>query len=212
MKTKVRIDFISDVVCPWCAIGYKRLERAISELDLQDRVEIVWHPFFLNPDMADEGENINDYGARKYGRSREESDSNLAYIASQGDSIGFAFSFTDDSRVVNTRNAHALLDYAKESGKQTELKARLFEAFFSEQKDISDRSVLKRELQTLGINASRMNDILNDSETHKRISEEATHWTSRGIFSVPTMIFDGETAINGSQSVETYKQILKELN
>jgi len=167
MNKKVRIDFISDAVCPWCAIGYTKLNQAISELNLQEDVDIQWQPFFLNPDMPKEGENIYDYGTRKYGRTKQEGDLNRANITRLGEEAGFSFNFTNETRVVNTRDAHTLLDHLQGTAKQTEFKARLFEAYFTEQKDIS-----------------------------------------MGVSAVPTMIFNNDMMINGSRSVESYKQIL----
>ncbi len=207
---KIKIDFVSDVVCPWCAIGYKRLERAIAETGLQDQVDIEWHPFFLNPDMSDEGENNNDYGARKYQRTAEQSQQNRERITELAKEAGFNFNLDDNSRVFNTRNAHTLLEYAKKSGKQTKLKTRLFEAFFTEQKDISDKTVLEHEMQAVGLNTDNLEDVFNDQEIQEHIDAEVAQWQKLGISSVPTMIFNKKLAVNGSQTVEGYKQILTE--
>jgi len=208
MTNKIKIDFVSDAVCPWCAIGYTRLNQAISELNLHDEVEIEWQPFFLNPDMPLEGENIYDYGTRKYGRTKEEGDLNRAHITQLGKEAGFTFNFTDETRVVNTRDAHTLLDYLHGTAKQTEFKARLFEAYFTEQKDISSRKVLEQELNALGIVIPNLSMVLADQGIQERIARKASHWNTIGISSVPTMIFNNITVINGSQSVDSYKQIL----
>jgi len=211
MTKKVKIDFVSDVVCPWCAIGYTRLKQAISELDLQDEIDIEWQPFFLNPNMPLNGENIYDYGTRKYGRTKHEGDLNRANITQLGKEAGFTFNFTDESRVVNSRDAHALLDYLKGSNKQTEFKARLFEVYFTEQKDISDRKLLEQELKDIGVMISNLSKVLDNQATQERIASKASHWVTLGISSVPAMIFNNEILVNGSRSVEAYKQILSEL-
>jgi len=211
MTKKVKIEFISDAVCPWCAIGYTRLKQAISELDLHNEIDIEWQPFFLNPDMPIQGENIYDYGTRKYGRTKHEGDQNRAHITQLGKEAGFTFNFTDESRVVNTRDAHTVLDYLSGSNKQTEFKARLFEAFFTDQKDISNRKVLEQELKNIDVTIPHLSSVLNDQETQKRIANKASHWTTLGISSVPTMIFNDEIVIGGSRPVETYKQMLTEL-
>ena len=205
---RIKIDFVSDVVCPWCAIGYKRLERAIAETGLQDKVDIVWHPFFLNPDMPEEGENNEHYGARKYQRTAEESRLNRQRITELAREAGFDFNLDENTRVFNTRNAHTLLEYAKNTGKQTELKARLFEAFFTEQKNISDKAVLEKELQAIGLDTQNLEDVFNDPQIQKHIDAEVAQWQKLGISSVPTMIVNEKTAVNGSQSVEGYKQML----
>jgi len=212
MTKKIKVDFVSDAVCPWCAIGYARLKQAISELDLQDEVEIEWQPFFLNPDMPLEGENIYDYGTRKYGRTKKEGDLNRVNITELGRAVGFTFSFSDESRVVNTRDAHTLLDYLKGLNKQTEFKVRLFEEFFTEQKDISDRKVLEQALKDIGVIIPNLLQVLDDQATQERIATKASHWINLGISTVPTMIFNNETVVNGSRSVETYKQLLTEFS
>jgi len=210
MTKKIKIDFVSDAVCPWCAIGYTRLKQAISELDLQDKVTIAWQPFFLNPDIAPEGENIYDYGARKYGRTKLEGDLNRTNITKLGQEAGFTFNFTENSRVVNTRDAHTLLDYAKDSGKQTELKEQLFNTFFTEQKDISDRNVLTQLTQKVGMPMTNLSEVLDNPKTQHRISEKASNWHRLGISVVPTLIFNNKILVNGSRTVEAYKQMLTE--
>lgn len=211
MTKKIKIDFVSDAVCPWCAIGYTRLKQAISELDLQDKVTIAWQPFFLNPDIAPEGENIYDYGTRKYGRTKQEGDANRANITKLGQEAGFTFNFTDESRVVNTRDAHTLLDYVKGTDKQTELKEQLFNTFFTDQKDISDRNVLAQLAQKVGISITDLSDVLDNPKTQHRIAEKVSSWHTLGISVVPTLIFNNEVLVNGSRNVKAYKQILTEL-
>ena len=210
MTKKLKIAFISDVVCPWCAIAHARLKQAISESGLQDEVDIEWQPFFLNPDMPLEGENIYDYGTRKYGRTKQEGDLNRANITQFGKEAGFTFNFTDESRVVNSRDAHTLLDYLKGSNKQTEFMERLFKAYFTKQKDISDRKLLEQEFEDIGVVIPNLSNVLDNKATQERIASKASHWITLGISTVPTMIFNNETLINGSRSVEAYKQILTE--
>ncbi|BED91221.1 MULTISPECIES: DsbA family oxidoreductase [unclassified Pseudoalteromonas] len=211
MNKQIKIDFVSDAVCPWCAIGYTRLKQAIAELNLQEEVHIEWQPFFLNPEMPLEGENIYDYGTRKYGRTKQEGDFNRANITQLGNEAGFTFNFTDNSRVVNTRDAHTLLDFLKGTKEQTELKEKLFNAFFTEQKDISDRKVLEHLLRDTGVKVPNISKILDDQDTQNRIANKVSHWHSLGITVVPTMIFNNELVVNGSRTIEAYKQILTEL-
>ena len=164
MSATIKLDFISDIVCPWCIIGYKRLQQAIDELGVHDQIEIVWQPFELNPDMPAEGENLTEHIGRKYGSTPEEAKRNADQITKLGAEMGFRFDFFDGMRIVNTRDAHILLGYvkdyvknnvknnAKEHGKQTEFVMRLFNAYFNQQKDISDRQVLLQELKHIGLN------------------------------------------------------------
>ena len=151
MNNKIEIDIISDVVCPWCIIGYKHLETAIQDLKLQNKIEIQWQPFELNPDMPATGEHLREHVARKYGSSREDSDRARKNITQAGAEFGFEFNYFDEMKMVNTLDAHKLLEYAHKIGKQTPLKLCLFAAFFSEQKDISQHSVLLTEAESVGI-------------------------------------------------------------
>jgi predicted DsbA family dithiol-disulfide isomerase len=132
MDKKIKIDIVSDVVCPWCTIGYKRLKKAIDELKLENRIEIQWRPFQLNPDMPKEGKDVDKYSADKYGLSADEIVRNRENMTQKGAELGFKFDFFEGMKIVNTQDAHILLEYARENGKQTQLKMSLVEAFFSE--------------------------------------------------------------------------------
>ena len=159
MSEKIKLDIISDVVCPWCIVGFKHLEAAIEELNLQDKVEIEWQPFELNPDMPSEGEELRDHIARKYGSAREDSDRARANLTQLGADYGFTFDYFDGMKIVNTLDAHKLLDYAHQIGKQTALKMRLFSAFFTERKDVSKQEVLIKEAESVDIPAEQSNNI-----------------------------------------------------
>jgi len=211
MANKIKIDIISDVVCPWCIIGYKRLTKAISKMGIEDMIELEWQPFELNPDMPVEGEDVQIYGARKYGRTPEEGIRSRANIAKLGAQAEFVFDFFDEMKIVNTQDAHILLDYAKESAKQTELKMRLFEAFFCERKDISDQQVLAQELQTVGLNVEEALATLEDDVIRERVQSQKSYWHGLGVSSVPTVVFNNSSAITGAQPIDVYKQVLTEL-
>ncbi len=208
---KIKIDIVSDVVCPWCIIGYKRLENAIEEMGIQDKVEIEWQPFELNSNMPAEGENVQEHIIRKYGTTPEESKRSQAQMTKLGAELGFKFDYFDDMRIVNTRDAHILIDYAKENGKQTEFNVRLVEAFFSEQKDISKQEILIQELERVGLNGEEAKARLNNDAALERIKLQESYWQNRGIRSVPTMVFNGVSALNGAQPIYIYKQVLNEL-
>lgn len=211
MADKIKIDIISDVVCPWCIVGYEGLKQAINELGIEDKVDIEWQPFELNPDMPAEGEELRAHVARKYGSSRADSDRARLNIAARGAEFGFKFNYADDMKMVNTFDAHILLNYAKGFGKQTELKMRLFEAFFSEHKDVSDRAVLANELIAVGINPKEAIPLLDNAEARAHITADKNQWLSAGINSVPTVVFNRTSAFNGAHPVESYKQVLNEL-
>lgn len=211
MSNMIKLDIISDVVCPWCIIGYNHLQAAIKELGIEDRIEIEWQPFELNPDMPAEGENLRQHVARKYGSTVEESKNARIRITGIGAEHGFEFNYFDNMKMVNTFDAHILLDYAKEFGKQTELKLRLFSAFFSEQKDVSDRDTLKQELISVGLDAEEGMRRLDDTQRRSAIRNAEKQWQQMGVSSVPTVVFNRESGVSGAHPVEGYKQILSEL-
>ncbi len=210
MTTKIKIDIISDVVCPWCIIGYKRLQQAISEMGIEDKVEIEWHPFELNTHMAVEGEEMHQHIMNKYGTTLEENYHSLKSMTDFGAELGFTFDFFDGMKMVNTRDAHILLEYAKSFGKQTELKLRLFTAFFSEQKDVSDRDILLQELEGLGLNIEEASKRLDDDKAQEKVHAEEESWRNLGVSAVPTMLFNNSNKLTGAQPIDVYKQVLTE--
>ncbi len=211
MKEKLKIDIVSDVVCPWCTIGYKRLEKAISELGIQDQVEIEWQPFELNPNMPAEGQNVNEHITEKYGSTVEEQKASKQNMTEVGEALGFTFDYFDDMRMVNTFDAHVLLEYAKDFGKQTELKMRLTGSFFSERKDVSKRDILKQALLDVGLNAEEGLAKLDNEAARNEVRAKQNYWKSLGVNSVPTIVFNRKSAVTGAQPVDVFKQVLTEL-
>ena len=211
MKEKLKIDIVSDVVCPWCTIGYKRLEKAIIELGIQDQVTIEWQPFELNPNMPSEGQNLTEHLTEKYGSTLEQQKESKQNMTNVGKELVFKFDYFDEMRMVNTFEAHILLEYAKEHGKQTELKMCLTTAFFSERKDVSTREILKQALQTVGLNSDEGLAKLDNDEARKEIRTKQNYWKNLGVTSVPTIVFNRKSALTGAQPVATFKQVLSEL-
>jgi len=211
LTNKIQIDIISDVVCPWCVVGYKRLTQAMKELGVEDRFEIQWHPFELNPNMPAEGEDIIEHMGRKYSMSIQQAKAAQEGSKKTFEEVGFPFDFYEGKRIVNTRDAHILLDYAKEEGKQTELKLALFKANFGERKNVSDREELKLIVKSIGLDEDIAIARLDNPNFIKILQEKEDYWKSKGVSSVPTMVFNGENAMNGAYPVETYKQVLTEL-
>lgn len=211
MKNKLKIDIVSDVVCPWCTIGYKRLKKAISELDMNDKVEIEWQPFELNPNMPAEGQNVTEHITEKYGSTPAQQQESKQRMIDIGKELDFTFDYFDEMRMVNTFEAHVLLEYAKEFGKQTELKMRLTTAFFSERKDVSDRSILKQALLDVGLNAEEALLKLDNDKSRHEVRDKQNYWKSLGVSAVPTIVFNKESAVTGAQPVDILKQVLSEL-
>jgi len=211
MKEKLKIDIVSDVVCPWCIIGYKRLEKAISELGVEDRVEIEWQPFELNPGMPPEGQDLTEHIAEKYGSTVEQQQASQQNMTDIGEELGFKFDYFEGMRMANTFDAHVLLEYAKDFGKQTELKLRLMNSFFNERQDVSDRAVLKQALLDVGLNADEALAKLDSEEARYEVRNKQGKWKNMGVNSVPTIVFNMKSAVTGAQPVSTFKQILGEL-
>jgi len=210
-QEKIKIDIVSDVVCPWCAIGYKRLSVAIEELDLKDKVEIVWHPFELNPNMPSNGQNANEYLMNKLRLSKDGLINTRKKVTNLGKETGFKFDYFAKMKKVNTFNSHVLLDYAKEFGKQTELKVRLQEAYFGERKDINDFDILYAELESVGLNADEAMKKIEDKASIQRVKDEEKYWRDRGVYAIPTMLFDNRVVRMGADSIESYKDLLTKL-
>lgn len=211
MAKKLKIDIVSDVVCPWCTIGYKRLEKAIDELGIQDQVEIEWQPFELNPNMPIEGQNLNEHITEKYGSTKEQQQASKQHMIEAGAELGFTFDYFDEMRMVNTFNAHILLEYAKDIGKQTELKMQLTKAFFSDRKDVSQHDVLKEALTSVGLNATEALTLIDQPEAQQEVRKKEQFWQNLGVSSVPTIVFNRKSAVSGAQPVDIFKQVLSEI-
>jgi predicted DsbA family dithiol-disulfide isomerase len=207
--TPIRIDIVSDVVCPWCIIGYKQLERALQET--KTAADIHWHPFELNPRMAQEGENLREHLAAKYGTTPEGSRRARARLTELGAELGFVFDYTDDMRMVNTFRAHQLLKWAEEHGRGHDLLMALFAAFFAERLDLNDPAVLARVAARIGLDGDEALAILTDGRYAEDVRQDEQFWISRGIEGVPAMIFDEKYLVVGAQGVDNYRSILEKI-
>jgi len=211
MSEKLKIDIVSDVVCPWCAIGYKRLEKAITELGFEDKVSIEWQPFELNPGMPPEGQDLTEHIAEKYGSTLEQQQASQQNMTDIGEELGFKFDYFEGMRMANTFDAHVLLEYAKDFGKQTQLKLRLMNSFFNERQDVSDRAVLKQALLDVDLNADEALAKLDNEEARYEVRNKQGQWKNMGVNSVPTIVFNMKSAVTGAQPVDTFKQVLTDL-
>lgn len=210
MDPKLKIDMVSDVVCPWCTIGYKRLEKAITDLGISDQIEIEWQPFELNPNMPAEGQNLQEHLAEKYGAGPEQHQQMQNQMKAAGGEVDFVFNYNDDMKMSNTFEAHILLKYAKEFNKQTDLKMILMKAFFTDNKDVSDREVLRQSLQEAGLNVEDAINRLGNKEAQKEIRDQQNYWKNMGVNSVPTIVFNRKSAVTGAQPVDIFKKVLEE--
>jgi predicted DsbA family dithiol-disulfide isomerase len=205
------IDIVSDVVCPWCAIGYGNLRQALNQLERNIQVDVQWHPFQLNPYMGKDGQEINEHLGEKYGLNEQQLADNKQRIQEVGAQAGIDFNFDQRSRIYNTLDCHVLLHLANESGKQTELKLALFKAYFSEGKDISDREVLVGIAASVGIETQAVLAALDDEEIREVVKQEESQFKQMGIQSVPAFIINNKYLISGGQPVEAFVQGLQEI-
>ncbi|MFB3305818.1 DsbA family oxidoreductase [Pseudomonas sp. AMR01] len=214
MSTSLKIDFVSDVSCPWCVIGLRGLTEALDQLGAEVQAEIHFQPFELNPNMPAEGQNIVEHITEKYGSSAEESQANRARIRDMGAELGFAFRTDGQSRIYNTFDAHRLLHWAGLEGLQYNLKEALFTAYFSDGRDPSDHGTLASIADGVGLDGKRAAEILASDEYAAEVREEEKLWVSRGVSSVPTIVFNGQYAVSGGQPVEAFvgaiRQIIRE--
>lgn len=211
MPTPIKIDFVSDVSCPWCVIGLGGLETAIGRVgDLAD-VDIHFQPFELNPQMAPEGENIVEHIGRKYGATPQQSAQTRAMIKSRAAEVGFEMRMTDESRIYNTFDAHRLLHWAEESGKQAALKAALFEAYFTRQLSPGDPEVLADAAASVGLDRAEAVEVLADDRYADEVRAAEELWRSRGINSVPAVIINDKYLISGGQPAEVFEQALRQI-
>jgi predicted DsbA family dithiol-disulfide isomerase len=202
----VQVDIVSDVMCPWCIVGYKQLEQALGMAKVG--AFIRWHPFELNPAMPPEGQNLREHITEKYGSTRAQSDAARKQLGDLGTSLGFPFAFSDDSRIVNTFAAHQLLGWAQAQGLQHPLKMALFAAHFQEGRDVSDPAVLVEVASLVGLDTAQAQQVLTSGSHAEETRAHQQFWTSRGISGVPSMVFDGKYLLTGAQGAETYAQML----
>lgn len=205
----VTIDIISDVVCPWCIVGYKQLEEALDQTGLT--ASIRWHPFELNPQMAEDGEDLREHLAAKYGTTPEASKQARERLTAIGESLGFAFRYSDEMRMVNTFRAHQLLTWAGTKGRQHQLKMVLFAAFFSDGRNVNDVDVLADACETAGLDRVEALKVLADGRFAQQVRDEEQFWTSRGIQGVPAMIFNQRHLVTGAQGIDNYVSVLEQL-
>jgi predicted DsbA family dithiol-disulfide isomerase len=207
-KDPVRIDIISDVVCPWCIIGYKRLEKALEMISDKVNADIYWHPFELNPHMPQGGENLRAHLAAKYGTTLEGSIKARANLTQMGSELGFTFDYFDEMKMFNTFKAHQLLHYARELGKEHELKMRLFSAFFGERKQIDQINVLVKEAVVVGLDEHESRSVLEDERYAETVRSEEKEWLTRGIHGVPTFVMNNKHAVSGAQEPITLTDMI----
>ncbi|PNB73707.1 disulfide bond formation protein DsbA [Pseudomonas sp. GW456-E7] len=211
MTSSITIDFISDVVCPWCALGATALEQAIENVAGEVSVELTYKPFELNPNMPAEGELAVEHLMRKYGRTAEDVAAGKAMQIARGEAIGFKFDLEKRTHFYNTFDSHRLLLWALQEGRQVELKKVLLRGYFSEGQNPSDHQALVSLATEAGLDGAAAQEVLASGAFAAEVRELEAYYQQRGINSVPAMVLNGRHLVSGSQSVEYYEQMLREM-
>lgn len=205
----LQIDIISDVMCPWCIVGYRQLEQALAQTGTG--AFIRWHPFELNPQMPAEGQNLTEHIAEKYGATPEQSAQNRETLVQIGQGLGIDFHFSPDSRIVNSFAAHQLLHWAQAFDLQHPLKLALFDAHFTQGRDVSDATVLIDVAESVGLDRDGAQAVLETGSHADKVRELEGVWTQQGISGLPAMVFEGKYLVTGAQGAENYTQILQKV-
>ncbi|MES2077468.1 MAG: DsbA family oxidoreductase [Pseudomonadota bacterium] len=211
MSTPIKIDFVSDVSCPWCAIGLKSLEAALANIGAAAKPELHFQPFELNPKMGVEGQDIGEHIAEKYGATPEQQAQSREMIRARGAEVGFTFAMDKRSRIYNTFDAHRLLHWAELEGRQKELKHALLEAYFTQGENPSSREVLARVAGAAGLDEAAAAEVLATNRYADEVREREHFYIQQGINSVPAVIINDRHLISGGQPAEVFEQALRQI-
>ena len=216
---RLTIDIYSDVMCPWCIIGYSQLGKGLAQLEGEIEAEVRWLPFELNPDMPPEGEGQGEHIARKYGRTPEQAEASRGQMHAIGERAGYSFAYTGEGEAPkammwNTFAAHKLLKWALIEGGsevQTRLKRALFDAHFQERRNVSDPQVLADVAASVGLERESALAATQDEALGLIVRrEEAAAW-DMNVSGVPAMVINGKFLIPGAQEPEVYAQVLRKV-
>ena len=212
-QTPLRIDFVSDVACPWCAIGLASLQQALTRLDGTVNAEIHLQPFEVNPQLPPEGEDANERQMGKYGISEEQLEARRAVIRERAAAFGIAFNTHKGSRVYVTFDAHRLLHWAELQNRALALalKRILQRAYFSDDENISNHEVLVRLAREAGLDADAARRVLEGGEYADAVRTQERHFQQAGVHSVPTIIINGQHLNSGGQPPEVFEQALRQI-
>jgi len=211
--TALKIDFVSDVSCPWCAIGLASLERALDRLDGDVQPQLHFQPFELNPNMAPGGQDITEHLTQKYRTTREQQAKARDAIRERGAAVGFEFRMEGRDRIYNTFDAHRLLHWAglESADRQHALKKKLFEAYFTEGRSPADVDVLVAAAQAAGLDAQCARQVLEGDEFADEVRQREEFYLSHGIHAVPAVIVNDRHLIQGGQPPEVFEQALRQI-
>jgi predicted DsbA family dithiol-disulfide isomerase len=209
----MRIDFVSDISCPWCAIGLKSLEQALERVAGEVEADIHFQPFELNPGMGPEGQDIFEHITEKYGSTPAQQEQSREMIRQRGEDVGFTFNMSKRGRIYNTFDAHRLLHWAESQGPalQRALKEKLFEAYFTQGENPSDHDLLARVAAEAGLDREQARAVLESNAYADEVRQQEYYWQRAGIRSVPAIIINERHLISGGQPPEVFEQALRQL-
>jgi predicted DsbA family dithiol-disulfide isomerase len=210
MRARTRLDFVSDVSCPWCAIGLQSLLAALANLRDVLESDLHFQPFELNPEMAAGGEDMAAHIAHKYGASPQQFAQSQEMIRARGAELGFRFDMQKRTRIYNTFDAHRLLHWAGLEGRQLELKQALFKSYFGEGADPGDHTVLANVAVQVGLDGARAQEILASDRYATEVRAREQFYRSRGIDAVPAVIINDRHLVQGGQPVAVFEQVLRQ--
>ena len=207
----LKIDFVSDVACPWCAVGLNALEEALRRIGPELQVELHFQPFELNPQMPPEGEDTIEHLARKYGALPERLAATREMLRQRGAELGFTFG--ERPRIWNTFDAHRLLHWAglESPARQRALKHALLKAYHTDAQNPGDTEVLLALCAEVGLDVERARAILVGDEYAEAVRERERHWRALGIHAVPSVVIDERHLIQGGQPPEAFERSLRQL-
>ncbi|MFZ6747922.1 DsbA family oxidoreductase [Undibacterium sp. Ren11W] len=211
MSKQIKIDFVSDVSCPWCIIGLKSLEQAIERIGDAATVELHFQPFELNPAMGPQGQDIGEHLTEKYGSTPAQISQTREMIRARGAEVGFHFEMATRSRIYNTFDAHRLLHWADLQGRQHALKMALFEVYFSQGESPASHEVLVRIAGEVGLDTAEAARILASNTYAAEVREHERYYQEQGISSVPAIIINERHLISGGQPAEVFEQALRKI-
>ena len=209
--TNLHVDIVSDIACPWCAIGYARLEQAMATLAGELELDIQWHAFELNPNPESKPQPILQALSRKYGRSEAEMEAAQANMIEVATGLGLNFSKMQERYTANTFNGHRLVKWAAEQGKQTAMKQALFDAYFGHAENVEDTEVLLRCVESIGLDTKAAQQVLDSDAFADAVRSDEARYQQAGVSSVPAFIVNNQYLISGAQEPAYLVEALREI-
>lgn len=211
MTRTLRIDFVSDIACPWCVLGLLGLEDAIARLAGDVDVDLHFQPFELSPDMAPEGRTVVDHLSQAYGSTPDQILERRAVVADRAAALGFSMKTSPETRIYNSFDAHRLMQWSGLERRQQALARALFEAYHSRNENIATPEVLLNAAEQAGLDRSEASAVLESDQFAQDVRQAEYVWQTRGVTGVPAVIVDGRFLISGAQPAEAYEQALRQI-